>query len=401
MAKKSAKKPKKQSLTYDTLMAFVSADAQSAIREEGESLPESGVLMVELNQIQPDLEQPRQLISAELLTPITTGTSAEKIFKAWQKTEGDSKSFTELARLADSIAQHGLINPITIRPNPAVSGNYLIVTGERRFWAHILLNSQDRAVADGKSTRTPSRIPCIVVSEGVRIRAHQLVENLIREDMNAIEKGRGLWALRYELSNVTYRLQSADSRETKGESDDASNVTYRLHDENAKLVPWKEVEATVGVSRQHRTRMVNVLNLAPAVQALVSEHDLSEMTIRPIVAKLRDRPDLQLDAVSQLIAWQKEETDGEGSGRRLVPSVQAYVEQLLKADENSVRIPKNPPKPTKTTKVHKQVKSALKVVDKLSEKDMAAISAEIAQNPDLKNDLIALRTRLNALLNNQ
>ena len=115
----------------------------------------------------------------------------------------------KLKRLADSIEQHGLISPISVRPPrpdeitpPGIT--YFIVTGERRYWAHVYLLSQDKLIHAGQTTTSPQEIKITLAPSGITVRAHQLIENLLREDLNAVERARGMWALRYELSGVNY-----------------------------------------------------------------------------------------------------------------------------------------------------------------------------------------------------
>ena len=88
------------------------------------------------------------------------------------------KDFDEkaLGELADSIAEHGLIQPIVVRPT--VAGTYQIVAGERRWRACRMA---------GLST-----VP-VVIKELDDKEYYQtaLIENLQREDLNPLEEARG------------------------------------------------------------------------------------------------------------------------------------------------------------------------------------------------------------------
>lgn len=87
-----------------------------------------------------------------------------------------------IARLADSIKARGLIQHITLRPNLARKGHYIIVAGECRFRAHLLL---------GVKT-----IPAIVVSiDDQEMQLRAIVENLQRRDMNPLEEAKAFKAL--------------------------------------------------------------------------------------------------------------------------------------------------------------------------------------------------------------
>jgi len=86
-----------------------------------------------------------------------------------------------LAGLADSIRRHGILNPITV-VKEAGSDRFRIVTGERRWRAASLAGIAE--------------MPCIVRSldtEDVRIQ--QLVENMQREDLQPLDRARGIAAL--------------------------------------------------------------------------------------------------------------------------------------------------------------------------------------------------------------
>ncbi len=87
---------------------------------------------------------------------------------------------TELAALADSIAEHGLLQPILVRPLP--NGAYQIVAGERRW----------RASRMAGLTQVPVQIKELSDQEADAI---ALIENLQRQDLNPVEEAKGYAAL--------------------------------------------------------------------------------------------------------------------------------------------------------------------------------------------------------------
>jgi hypothetical protein len=239
--------------------------------------------------------------------------------------EATSADLQALRRLADSIARHGLINPISVRPAaeeervpPGVT--HFIVTGERRYWAHVLLALEGRAVQVGETAREATEIRVGVTAPGITVRAHQLIENIMREDINAVEKARGLWALREELSKAGQRSQVNDSSPVEGDA--------QVND-SSPLVPWNRVSEELGISKRYRIYLTSVLELCEEAQDLVMEHGLAEITIRPIVQKLRDDPQLQVAALRQLIAWQQENEAEDGPNRAITRSVKALVDEML------------------------------------------------------------------------
>lgn len=90
-----------------------------------------------------------------------------------------------LKELSDSIKQQGVLQPIVVRKQ--ASGLYEIVVGERRWRA---------AQLAGLET-IPSMIKDINNSQAARM---SLIENLQREDLNAMDQARGLQRLQMEFN---------------------------------------------------------------------------------------------------------------------------------------------------------------------------------------------------------
>ena len=111
------------------------------------------------------------------------------------------KEFSEdsIIKLADSIRQYGIIQPITVRKNGEI---YEIVSGERRYRAAKELNM--------------THIPCIVISVNEEKSAEiAIIENLIREDLNIFEQAAAIETLidTYGLTQeqVAERLSNSQS----------------------------------------------------------------------------------------------------------------------------------------------------------------------------------------------
>ncbi len=81
-----------------------------------------------------------------------------------------------LAELAASIAAHGVLQPVLVRPSG--QGRYELVAGERRF----------RASQQAGLTRIPAIVRELTEEESLTV---ALIENIQREDLNAIEAARG------------------------------------------------------------------------------------------------------------------------------------------------------------------------------------------------------------------
>lgn len=113
-----------------------------------------------------------------------------------------------LAELADSIAKHGVIQPLLVRPMP--DGSYQLVAGERRW----------RASRMAGLTEVPVVIKELSDDEAMAL---ALIENLQREDLNAIEKAQGIKALMDTLS-----LTQDEAAERVGKSRPAVANALRL-----------------------------------------------------------------------------------------------------------------------------------------------------------------------------
>lgn len=91
--------------------------------------------------------------------------------------------FTEdaIMRLADSIRQHGIIQPLAVR-RPDGGDMYELVAGERRLRAAKLLGL--------------SEIPCVLVKADSEESAHMaIIENIQRENLNMFEQAQAIYQL--------------------------------------------------------------------------------------------------------------------------------------------------------------------------------------------------------------
>ncbi len=113
------------------------------------------------------------------------------------------KTFDTLAlqELSDSIVRHGLLQPIVVIKK---DDSYLLVAGERRLRAHKLANIQ--------------RIRCVIADvniDDVKLRELALIENIQRENLNAMELAHSYDELikvyditHDELSSIVYKSRS-------------------------------------------------------------------------------------------------------------------------------------------------------------------------------------------------
>ena len=113
-----------------------------------------------------------------------------------------------LSELADSIREHGIIQPLTVRK--LSSGYYQIIAGERRW----------RAAKQAGLREVP-----VVIIEADDRKAMELamIENLQREDLNPMEEAEGLQALMEQ-----YDMTQEQVAERVGKSRSAVANTLRL-----------------------------------------------------------------------------------------------------------------------------------------------------------------------------
>jgi len=107
---------------------------------------------------------------------------------------------TQLQELADSIEEHGVLQPVVVRPT---QGGYELIAGERRSRACQLL---------GRDT-----IPAVVRDVGdEQLLELALIENLHRSDLNPIEKAEACRRLidRFQLSHADAAKKLGKSRST-------------------------------------------------------------------------------------------------------------------------------------------------------------------------------------------
>ena len=154
-----------------------------------------------------------------------------------------------LQELADSISQHGIIQPLTVRK--LSSGYYQIIAGERRWRAARLAGLQE--------------VPVIVIEADDHKAAElAMIENLQREDLNPMEEAAGFQSL----------IES-----------------YHMTQE--------EAAQRVGKSRSAVTNALRLLGLTPSVRKLVEEGKLSAGHARALVPL---SPSLQESAANAIVS---------------------------------------------------------------------------------------------------
>ena len=175
------------------------------------------------------------LLGDDVMNTGTQGAMYLPISEVESNSAQPRKFFDEaaLAELADSIRQHGIIQPLTVRR--LSSGYYQIIAGERRWRAARLAGL--------------SEVPVTVIEADDRKAAElAMIENLQREDLNPMEEAAGYRSLI-----------------------DQHHMTQ------------EEAAGRVGKSRSAVTNALRLLELAPAVQNQVEAGLLSAGHARALV----------------------------------------------------------------------------------------------------------------------
>ena len=138
-----------------------------------------GSVSLPISQVEPGLNQPRKRFDPEAL-----------------------------AELADSIREHGIIQPLTVRR--LSSGYYQIIAGERRW----------RAAKQAGLDEVPA---VIIEADDRKVMEIGLIENLQREDLNPAEEARG-----YQVLMEEYGMTQEQVAQRMGKSRPAVTNALRL-----------------------------------------------------------------------------------------------------------------------------------------------------------------------------
>ena len=136
----------------------------------------------------------------------------------------------ELQSLADSIAAHGVVQPLTVRE--LANGYYQIIAGERRWRAARIAELRE--------------IPAVIIeADDRKVMELALIENLQRQDLNPVEE-----ALGYQTLMQDYGLTQEDAAKQVGKSRPAVANALRLLNLTEKVLEMvRKGELTAGHAR--------------------------------------------------------------------------------------------------------------------------------------------------------
>lgn len=165
--------------------------------------------------------------------------------------EQPRRQFSEeaLADLANSIQEKGIIQPLILRKNPGDSEGYQIVAGERRW----------RAAQRAKLHEVPAIVRDL---NDVEVLELALIENIQRDDLNAIEEARAFKQLMERFGHTQEKLASA-----------------------------------LGKSRSHIANLLRLLNLPETVLDMVIDGAISAGHARALLSV-----DAPIDVAKQIVS---------------------------------------------------------------------------------------------------
>lgn len=214
---------------------------------------EAGSIFLPISQVEPGLNQPRKRFDEE-----------------------------SLADLADSIREHGIIQPLTVRR--LASGYYQIIAGERRWRAAKLAGLKD--------------VPAVIIeADDKKVMELGLIENLQREDLNPMEEAEG-----YLVLLTDYGMTQEEVAQRMGKSRPAVANALRLTSLPAQV---RELLITGQLTAGHGRAVLMVEGEAAqiAFAKLVAEQGLSvrqaeaaakKFTLTPTVKKKKPVDDTRM-----------------------------------------------------------------------------------------------------------
>lgn len=258
----TSKKTKKLGKGLDAIFndGAQGADLQSVINAIEKKAPQLAQVQIPLKDIRPNPYQPRKHFDEE-----------------------------KLNELADSIREHGIFQPIIVKQS--IKG-YDIVAGERRFRAATIVNLEE--------------VPAIIVDfTDQQMMEIALLENIQREDLNAIEEAQAYRSLMDKLK-----------------------------------ITQEELSKRVGKSRAHIANTVRLLKMPQKLQDYVLDGLLTMGHIKPLITiddkkalEIADKAisnELSVREVEDIVKGVKLQDARKAKPKEEKPKEFTYVEGLLR-----------------------------------------------------------------------
>jgi ParB family transcriptional regulator, chromosome partitioning protein len=241
--------------------------------------------MTKIRSAVPQMRGVSAFLSKPIESPIATNTAS--IAKIRLPTNQPRRYFDpeKLQQLTDSVKQHGIIEPLLVRP--LQQGEYELVAGERRY----------RAAKEVGLETVPITIRELSDQEALQL---ALIENLQREDLNPIEETEGVLELiklnmgcrKEEILEALTQMATAQKKGV----DLSGNVSRQIESITNVLL------LTIGLTPESfRTSRLPLLNLPSEILDALRQGKL-EYTKALAIARVKDeaqRQKLLKDAIAQ------------------------------------------------------------------------------------------------------
>ena len=228
------------------------------------------------------------LVEDNMLETKSEAKTTLRISRITPRGDQPRKSFDEnaLQVLADSIREHGVIQPIVVREIGVLEDNYEIIAGERRWRAAKMAGLDE--------------IPAVIMTgDELKIAEVALIENVQRKDLNPIEEAMAYKALieRFDLKQEEVARQAGKSRSA------VANMLRLLELPDEVLVLVQEEKLSMGHARAI-LGLTDEEKMVPLAEMAIHK-ELSVREVEALVRKYNTIPEEIPEAVEDNAAMQR------------------------------------------------------------------------------------------------
>jgi len=228
------------------------------------------------------------LVEDNMLETKAEAKTTIRISRITPRGDQPRKSFDEnaLQVLADSIREHGVIQPIVVREIGVLEDNYEIIAGERRWRAAKMAGLDE--------------IPAVIMTgDELKIAEVALIENVQRKDLNPIEEAMAYKALieRFDLKQEEVARQAGKSRSA------VANMLRLLELPDEVLAMVQEEKLSMGHARAI-LGLTDEEKMVPLAELAISK-ELSVREVEALVRKYNTVPEEIPETVEDNAAVQR------------------------------------------------------------------------------------------------
>ena len=228
------------------------------------------------------------LVEDNMLETKAEAKTTIRISRITPRGDQPRKSFDEnaLQVLADSISEHGVIQPIVVREIGVLEDNYEIIAGERRWRAAKMAGLDE--------------IPAVIMTgDDLKIAEVALIENVQRKDLNPIEEAMAYKALieRFDLKQEEVARQAGKSRSA------VANMLRLLELPDEVLALVQEEKLSMGHARAI-LGLADEEKMLPLAELTVNK-ELSVREVEALVRKYNTVPEEMPEVVEDNAAMQR------------------------------------------------------------------------------------------------